>query len=125
MIVSGTKPINKFLEKFDYVNPKIEVCEENSEIGKKITDCLTTSGNAYKLMDIRKVTDTNPNTNKETSHYVVMLHGGKNGNGKWFEYFSDLNLLFSTLSIRFNEAWLMELDNDCADDVHYVYLGLR
>lgn len=50
---------------------------------------------------------------KEGSHYVCSVYGGLNGGGKWTNYFSDLKTIFEKLG----HAWLIEIENDCLDDL--------
>ena len=50
---------------------------------------------------------------KEGSHYVCSVYGGLNGGGKWINYLSDLKTIFEKLG----HAWLIEIENDCLDDL--------
>ena len=58
------------------------------------------------------------------SHYVFEISGGKNGNGNWFNYFSDINQIFSILNYKFKKVWLIKIDNDVLDDIHYITFGI-
>lgn len=58
------------------------------------------------------------------SHYVIVLFGGLNGSGKWTNYFQTLINVFDKLDEKCEDCWLIELDNDCADDVYTAYIGL-
>ena len=64
-----------------------------------------------------------------SEHLVVHLYGGRNGSGKWNEYFVDLLSTFNKLTDEsigaFKKVWLISLKNDCADDVFDVYIGVR
>ena len=59
------------------------------------------------------------------SHYVLVLFGGLNGSGKWTNYFQTLINVFDKLDEKCEDCWLIELDNDCADDVYTAYVGVK
>lgn len=46
-------------------------------------------------------------------HYIAYIFGGENGPGNWKNYSEFLNDLFNNLG----HAWLIDLSNDCCDDV--------
>jgi hypothetical protein len=58
---------------------------------------------------------------------VLEVHGGLNGSGNWSMYFEDLKKLCDTItkstdgSVR---VWLIQLENDCLDDVFTAYFGI-
>ena len=58
------------------------------------------------------------------SHYVIALTGGNNGSPDWVHYLNELSIFF-VYANEHHKAWLIELKNDCPDDVFYVYIGLR
>lgn len=64
-----------------------------------------------------------------SEHLVIHLYGGKNGSGQWNEYLVDLLSTFNKLKDEsiggFKEVWFISLENDCADDVFDVYIGVR
>lgn len=47
-------------------------------------------------------------------HYVAYIYGGENGTGSWKDYSEFLTSLFANLDER---SMLIDLTNDCADDV--------
>lgn len=57
-------------------------------------------------------------------HYVVFLCGGANGNGNWEEYLGAFLDIIKGLNEK-GHAWIIKIDNDCCDDVHYALLGFR
>ena len=69
-----------------------------------------------------------PNEN-ESNHKVIYLHGGKNGDGNWIEYFNDISNIFEKLTIKtlggFKTANLIKWDVDVADDVFCVWIGVN
>lgn len=54
---------------------------------------------------------------------TITLRGGKNGNGEWDEYFHDLSTIVSTIRNNY-EFWLIDLHNDCIDDIFYATFGI-
>lgn len=51
--------------------------------------------------------------------YVAYIHGGENGTGEWKDYMEYLKRLFTNI----NDSWLLDLENDCADDVWTLRLA--
>lgn len=63
------------------------------------------------IMDIYKYND----------YYIAYIHGGENGPGEWKDYMEWMKNLFS----NFDDAWLLDLENDVPDDVWTLRLGFR
>lgn len=61
----------------------------------------------------------------DPSIFYVTISGGMNGNGKWSNYLTILHDLFIKLESVFEDAWVIEVWNDCLDDVFYVRVGIR
>ncbi|MBP5459865.1 MAG: hypothetical protein J6Y62_06875 [Clostridia bacterium] len=61
---------------------------------------------------------------KQPGMFIVQLCGGENGPGEWPDYFSALSVVSRKLQKQFKRAWLIRLDNDCPDDIHYVIMGV-
>ena len=59
------------------------------------------------------------------SFYKVTVSGGKNGNGKWSVYFSDLSKFVNAIESNGMEIWLVKMHNDVLDDVFYATFGIR
>ena len=57
-------------------------------------------------------------------HYVIVLFGGLNGSGNWKDYIDTFAKVFDALDEKCKRCWLIELQNDCADDVYTAYIGL-
>ena len=55
---------------------------------------------------------------------TITLCGGLNGRGEWKDYFIDLSELFKELDKNDFDAWVIKLDNDCADDIFYCTIGI-
>lgn len=56
---------------------------------------------------------------KTDDHYIAYIYGGENGPGNWKNYSDFLSELFSNL----DHAWVIDLSNDCADDVWTLRIG--
>ena len=78
------------------------------------------------LMDVQYVVDSPEKCEDDppANYLILKLWGGKNGPGKWTEYLDDIHTLFVNLSKKY-ETWLVDIDNDCADDIFYVTLCVR
>lgn len=59
------------------------------------------------------------------SFYKVTVSGGKNGNGKWSVYFSDLSKFVNAIESNGMEIWLVKMYNDVVDDVFYATFGIK
>jgi len=59
------------------------------------------------------------------SHYVVRIFGGNNGQPKWKDYFLSLADVIDHFQQDGYKVWCIRLTNDCLDDVHEVFMGLR
>ena len=57
-------------------------------------------------------------------HYVIHLYGGNNGQADWPSYLKDISFVVEQLDKEY-AVWLIELINDCPDDVFDVYIGLE
>ena len=58
---------------------------------------------------------------KDGNHYIGFVCGGNNGHKDWEAYFKGLSTIISELK----DAWIIEIKNDCPDDVHYALIGFR
>ena len=56
---------------------------------------------------------------------VVDLSGGWNGNGTWDTYFGALKELIERLAKKEVDAWLIQMENDCPDDMFTASIGLK
>ena len=97
------------------------------EITDRIKPCLDgTEDNGFMLDFVAEVNIENPLSSKR---YVIHLYGGKNGSGKWNEYFVDavsiINKLMDSKIGNFKKAYLIDWHNDCADDVFDLLIGVR
>ena len=108
--------IDKLIEEF---GEESFVSEETSKIKNKLENILNEINN-YTLTAIRKIEYSD-----DDNHYIVQLDGGDNRNGEWSTYLYNLYHLISEFSKEFRKVWVIRIDNDCCDDVHTVFLGIR
>ncbi|MCQ2300356.1 MAG: hypothetical protein MJZ81_09565 [Bacteroidales bacterium] len=64
------------------------------------------------------------------NHLVVGIAGGMNGPGLWQDYLKTATMLFDAFDTEGRQeggrsAWLIQIENDCADDVYYLVIGIR
>lgn len=105
-----------------------EKLDKNDKIYKYVNSKLPkydgTRSDSLKpgIMDVYKVPEQHSDSNEKIDcHYVAYIHGGENGTGNWENYFDYLKNLFS----NFEDAWLMDLENDIPDDVWTLRLVFR
>lgn len=51
--------------------------------------------------------------------------GGVNGSGDWRDYLYDITELIKALFNIYDDVWVIDLYNDCIDDVWYLVIGAR
>lgn len=54
---------------------------------------------------------------------TISLSGGLNGWGEWDKYFKDLSKIVKKVNEEYR-MWLIEMDNDCLDDLFYGTFGV-
>ena len=62
--------------------------------------------------------------NKRDQYLVVRFFGGLNGPGKWTEYMPQITKLINEISKEYH-CWLVQLVNDCIDDVFTLDIGIE
>lgn len=60
----------------------------------------------------------------EKPRWVIELHGGKNGDGKWNEYLLNIISTYNKLSQIFENVTVLSIKTDVADDVFDVRIVL-
>ena len=91
--------------------------DKNAFLIKKVIDDTT---NKSKL----QLGELAINPDDPSPYYIVQIYGGLNGHGEWTDYFEDLTKMAKALE-KIGHAWLIELENDCLDDVFTLTMGLR
>ena len=106
-------------------NPKKKLCKEVEKLVNKAVKKTYNDTTKLSLMNDGVCID-------KYGTKVFMLSGGRNGDGKWNEYLQTLaqftveliDMLQTTYS-KDADVWLVDLKNDCADDVFYPVFGFR
>lgn len=80
-----------------------------SEEGEKMIEGLLKG--TLKITDVAKV--------EGEDYYIAKLHGGKNGGGVWNDYLKEILETFRSV-----HWWMIELKNDCLDDVFDMTIGV-
>lgn len=78
-----------------------------------------------KTVEIFGGLDDMPFYKDEYGTFDVDITGGWNGNGDWGTYFGALEEFIRKLAREKIRAWLINMDNDCCDDVFTASFGLR
>ena len=116
--------------------------EEYNEVWKectilfkdKIEKCLDgTEDDKFKLEYVAEVIEDETGASLpneyEGRRYIALLTAGKNGDGDWIDYLIDAHNIFADLTDLnvggFEKAYMVKWENDCADDVSYLYIGLK
>ena len=78
-------------------------------------DALSKNNSKMSLMKIEAM----------DNHTIITYSGGNNsGNSDWRSYLEDINIVFAKLEkLLNNKIWLIDLVNDCSDDVFYLRIG--
>ena len=72
-----------------------------------------------------EVINSETDRNGYNSFCKVTVSGGKNGNGKWADYFSSLSKFTDAVEANGMEIWLVKMYNDVLDDVFYATFGIK
>lgn len=116
--------------------------EEYNEVWKECTilfkdrieKCLVgTEDNRFKLEYVAEVIEDETGASLpneyEDRRYIALITAGKNGDGDWIDYLIDAHNIFTDLIDPdvggFEKAYLVKWENDCADDISYLYIGLK
>lgn len=105
-----------------------EALDKNDEVYRYIKSKLPnyegTQSDSKKpsIYNLYKVPEHNDGAEEETGcHYVLHIYGGENGPGNWKIYADYIKNIFSNV----DDAWLLDLVNDAADDVWDLRLCFR
>lgn len=100
----------------------------------KIEKCLVgTEDDKFKLEYVAEVIEDETGASLpneyEGRRYIALLTAGKNGDGDWIDYLIDAHNIFADLTDPdvggFEKAYMVKWENDCADDISYLYIGLK
>lgn len=109
-------------------NENVVILKKESRCFRKFDGFIRSNGNEHgtkmSLMDVQYMTD--PDYDGHPADFLILkVFGGKNGCGKWIDYLSDIQCLFRKFGEAGLKAWMVDLDNDCADDVFYMTMCVR
>lgn len=112
---------NEFGETWKKVNDedlieKVKSCFEGFEENKFRAD-------SFSEVIKDEMGETIPNEYQDT-HYIIEISAGKNGPGDWIEYLADMISIMNKLKKFFDEVYLIDWKNDCADDVSYARVAV-
>lgn len=62
--------------------------------------------------------------NIDREYYSFTIFGGENGHGLWSNYLKVLSDLMLRLEAQFEDAWIIEANVDCTDDVFNVEVAI-
>ena len=92
----------------------------------------TTNDVRNEILDILKEINShlvelsyNIELESEDGYYVVTIYGGMNGCGDWRDYLTAIQQIFDLVSKRLGHIWLVDLTNDCLDDVWDLQFGVQ
>lgn len=105
--------VSKCLEIKDYQYCNLKILIINMVDYKKIINAL----------DLDRVSLMGVENKKE--YDIVTIKGGLNGGGDIFYYLTQIDKIVCELSADKREVWLIKWENDCADDVWYLKLGVK
>lgn len=104
---------------------KRELCDEVEVLVREAVEKTYNDSTKLSLMDDGVCID-------KYGTKVFMLSGGLNGPGQWNEYLETLAQftieLIDSLQVTYGkdaDVWLVDLKNDCADDIFYPVFGFR
>ena len=70
------------------------------------------------------VLDDRQTKSTKQSDDVLVICGGRNGNGVCEDYFRDLSKFVEEYRRNIRDIWLIKLENDVLDDVFYATFGV-
>lgn len=92
---------------------------ENSKISQIAEKAIPSNDMRVSFDGAVKVTDEKNNVS-----YLAIYAGGMNGGkliDKWGKYLDCIKDILK----NFDDSWLVDLNNDCCDDVWYLTVGFR
>ena len=111
-----------------------EMMDKVEEMKAEVPEIAEEAANEEKLYSenlqavIEKI--VNHNDTMKIGKFVVMedesegdevcISGGLNGRGEWSNYFETLAKFMYQVELRYPDAYVVKLENDCLDDVFYL-----
>lgn len=129
-----TKQVRSLFENWDPSyddKPKNEFGEEQKKVGsgskvwKRVSAICDSVQKDPDEKGPKKDSATLEVMHEVGDHYVAVICGGANGSGEWTQYLALMKKLAAGLKKEFGDVWLLDLANDCADDVWSLRLCFR
>ena len=100
-----------------------ETLDKDDKLYSMLEDIIKGNKQHISLDSICDIKDFNHDgtKNDEYRYYIAKFHGGLNGSGKWKNYVDEIKKLFTSLK----DSWLIDLENDCYNDVWVLRIGFR
>lgn len=83
---------------------------------EKLTDFIKNKLDALNLKHIKV-----NHIQVKHDHVVITINGGENGTGRWQSYLGQIDAIVRA----FDGSWVVDIQNDCPDDVWTLRLGWR
>ncbi len=61
---------------------------------------------------------------KRDKYVVIRILGGLNGPGEWTNYMASITKLINKITEEYKRTWVVQLVNDCIDDVFTLDIGI-
>ena len=96
---------------------------DEEHIKRQVEECIEELGPMGEIAEISllEIEEIKPD------HAIVEICGGCNYIGEhnqWQDYLAALSRLLNLLHIVFGAAWVVDLENDCLDDIFYVRIAV-
>lgn len=90
-----------------------------------VTKCIKMVRKQMKVGQLSVVESLCNDDNDYEDYRIVCVCGGENGRGSWSNYFEILAKLMFEIEVKLKDKPIMlNVKNDVADDVFYVYIGI-
>jgi len=116
--------IRRMLER-DYSGAKCIAVPFTSELFKQVSQLVRYTGLDGKRHNEPVRTCSLEELATTADHDIALISGGNNGSPDWSKYLSAIRDILQVLEQDGFDTWIIRLINDCLDDVHYIYIGLR
>lgn len=112
----------KKLSEYDDGNG-FRLVDKNGVLCRRVKRALAPFKEKYSKMDV--LGESQPEIAYKGSEFRLMICGGRNGDSDWIAYMKEIVEVLERLKELFDDIWVIELDNDCLDDIFYLFAGAR
>ena len=99
---------------------KQKVCDEKHPAFQKIRQCVDAMNDERFYLHIVHQLGT-----EHDPYYIATIFGGDNGPANWPKYLNQFKKLVNELKKKFKMIWVIDLENDCLDDVYTLRIGVE